>query len=1001
MTILSKHGPHDVVYLLDVSYEGLYAKLKEVLSQEELRLFAIPGRRTTEHFWFTEKEVAFKPFTRASQEEQNEAAIQLEVKKAAILQKLFTYPELTKYAEQLFRTPTESELLIVEDATTSKPYITLVQWGCRLARGDKQVNPLEKIINWPRPDHDQVTLELIHTDGEPIANAPFTVKYKSRNNPFTSNNKGEIALGRVKHGEEIFVWEGHAENGPETQSFEVVPGQEHYTLIFIYYHRFSIRVTDQEGQALPDIAIELAHADTKNSYRSGDDGIIWITDLALQKGHDIITLAEKGKRETAREYGFNRQTQELHFMIERTQYGHFTIQVLDKEDGQPVENYPLQLEYDGQSSTHQSGKNGQLIPAALPVGTEMTVIDGNNKHNNIIYTIKQGENTLIFRVKRPQPEIITVRLVNGKNDPIPDVPISFTMVGQTYHSTTNNQGECQVKRGIPDSEKYFTAQFALKTKHGKEKNYTRKVKFVSGQMDYTIKIKPFNWRWLLLLLLLLPLLLLIEFNKDVRVQTLKADTKMAVSNTDVHLAYIRYALYDKGRFFVADTIALQEITDSSGLATFNSLNYTLYSWVFHNLFRADVWTELACYEAEDANPRFHWVSGNDIIQLLLIDKIIALDFLVVDADDGEPLPDAGVIVYTDQSIIDSTLTGIDGKALFKRFPKCSPISIVSGHLDGYYPDTLKNVQITQYDGGQLTKRTLRLKPIKKKITFFVTDCRNGEPLPGARATITIEETTSNKSQSHRTNINGVGKGEYDDLHITKKLRIEVEKKYYKSGKMDKNISVGEFIKLPDSYRTICLEPLSNTIDFQNIDSLTQKPLAGVTNVVTVASPSGNRKDTIFSNKNGVFSIPDIEVGDKITIVATLDPTYYPNRHTIKEKDAQALLDDNAQQRIIPLTPVAPPCNTSSSGDSGKDYYLEEYNMGQSHGKFFFEYYTDSEPDMISVYCAKKQDISPANRIFGPVSSKVHTAEWIQLRCDIITVEVIGDTNWEYTVNCPN
>jgi hypothetical protein len=152
-----------------------------------------------------------------------------------------------------------------------------------------------------------------------------------------------------------------------------------------------------------------------------------------------------------------------------------------------------------------------------------------------------------------------------------------------------------------------------------------------------------------------------------------------------------------------------------------------------------------------------------------------------------------------------------------------------------------------------------------------------------------------------TNINGVGHGVYEDIHILKNIQIEATHDYFYPAELSRSYTVEEFIGLPDSLRTICLEPKNSSVDFMNIDSLSGAPLAGVENIVYVTNKRGERRDTLISNSNGIFTVAGISMGDTVSIESHNFPTHEVNDHKIRNLSFQELMDLNSEERKIPLT----------------------------------------------------------------------------------------------------
>jgi hypothetical protein len=436
--------------------------------------------------------------------------------------------------------------------------------------------------------------------------------------------------------------------------------------------------------------------------------------------------------------------------------------------------------------------------------------------------------------------------------------------------------------------------------------------FDKNTLEYTVKLKRNRWWWWLLLLLL-PLLLLIRFEKDVYVKTIDPTGRKVVSKTGVTFNYHQNFLYDSGSFLTDEMISLNKNTDSTGLVLFGKLKYSVYSWIFKHSSKALITSSGACFQGDTVILNFHSIINNDTILLKLKPSNITGDLKVVDADDMEPLPGAKVFIKSSISgflVIDSAIADAAGRVVFSKLPKCGIVEVALGSAEGYYSDSISNQEVKVLFKGKLCgDRILKLKPIRKPISFFVKDCKTKQGLAGVKAT--IDFSYLNKSVKSKvavvTNINGIGKGVYDSARVVANIHISGEKEYYKWGELLGNHKVKEFIDTTiysRKKRTFCLEPEPNSIEFINRDSTTNETISGVENYINIVDANNKTKVTnkiILSNSAGRFVV-GIESGDKVTIVSKKSPGYEENNYTIVNKDGIMLLNGGEEERTIKLKP---------------------------------------------------------------------------------------------------
>lgn len=427
----------------------------------------------------------------------------------------------------------------------------------------------------------------------------------------------------------------------------------------------------------------------------------------------------------------------------------------------------------------------------------------------------------------------------------------------------------------------------------KDVNYSKKFKFDNQTDEYTFQFKRrrFKWWWLLLLL---PLLLLIRCERTITVTTLDSDTKEAVQGAEVTLYYNSHFLLKDWKFFKNEPVKRTLTTDTEGKARFEKLPCSVYSYIFYCLSRVSLTAADPCHEPTSAIPYFHY-TWNQTIYMDKLREDVAI--MVVDDETSEPLPGAIVRIVTDEKA-DSAVTDASGRAMLRQVPHCADLSILNGSCYGYADTTRFNVPVSAL--GDIDEATLRLRPIKESIEFFVKDVETREPIPNATAVVTLTDPRSGARGSHTypTNVDGRGRGFYDEGFVLSKVDIKASKEHYKDSTLQGDYTVAQFKTLSEDERTVWLRPLPHTVYYQNIDSLTREPIAGVENVITVTDPAGNTTTyTEISNRNGKFPVSAKE-GSRIHIESR-----YPGYYYDKTTDVDSFTEE---EKIIEMTPIVTP-----------------------------------------------------------------------------------------------
>jgi len=440
----------------------------------------------------------------------------------------------------------------------------------------------------------------------------------------------------------------------------------------------------------------------------------------------------------------------------------------------------------------------------------------------------------------------------------------------------------------------------------------KKIQYSQNQTEYILKVrKRCKWCWLLLLLLL-PLLLLIPLKKDVKIKLVNSYDKSVIANVPINFEYVKRDLYnfDSSSFFtrfLLPTPASEEITNNEGIALFKDVKYSVYQWLFRKNDTARAWIKSNSCSNADSTYSFWDLKNKKESILFLETKLVDLEFTVVDNDDNnEPLPDALVYIKADVfSYFDSARSDLAGKVVFKKVPYCSNIQVI-GSKYGWYNDTIAGKLEDLYK----KEDTLFLKQEKEIIKFFVQDLYTKLAIVGAHGQLFFEAEEKQIGSDAITNINGIGKGVFENIHKIKKFKIEVNTQkqliFYNDTSTYEYlgyIKVDAWNKKNDDNKKIYLRPNPNPILFKNIDCTTGKGIANVINEVSIKKSNGkNELITVISDSEGNFSI-SAGIGDIVSIKSE-SKSICPNEYLPNDSAVQnALYDDlknNENKRKIPL-----------------------------------------------------------------------------------------------------
>lgn len=426
--------------------------------------------------------------------------------------------------------------------------------------------------------------------------------------------------------------------------------------------------------------------------------------------------------------------------------------------------------------------------------------------------------------------------------------------------------------------------------------YKKRFRYKDEQSEYTYQLKKTNWKWLWLLLLIPFLLLFVKCERDIKVCTIDELSKEVIPNVNVSISYQAHYMFKNGSFFWTESISESIKTDAAGEGVFEKLPCSVFSYIFYCLEKATYITADQCNNLRSNSDKslFHYTWRKN---LYMASKLEDLTITVKDKETDELLAGSVIVYSYEQSgrmYEDSVITSAAGTCTIKSLPRCAVLNIENARCYGY--EDSGKLQINVYKAiTDSDLATIRLVPLKLNFSYFVKNKFTKEPIPGALVEVVL--TSSNgkvvRGQSI-TNVDGKGIGAYKDAFVLADLQIKASKLHYKDGSLPKKYIVEDFAVLPDELRTIYLEPEPYMVEFQNVDSITGKPIMGVVNNICINAIDGRaRVLSEISNRNGIFYVKAME-GDEIKIDSELNP-YYEKKFTYVENFSKG--------EIIKLKPI--------------------------------------------------------------------------------------------------
>ena len=429
--------------------------------------------------------------------------------------------------------------------------------------------------------------------------------------------------------------------------------------------------------------------------------------------------------------------------------------------------------------------------------------------------------------------------------------------------------------------------------------------------------------------------------------------------------YATYYLFKDGRFFVNENVHKDVETDEDGNGRFTDLHCSVFSYIFYALSSATYNATEDCHKQAKVpeTSKFHYTWNKT---LNMIPKATDVDLTVVDRETAEPLAGSTIIYEFDlngRNRKDSIQTSAAGTCTIKNVPECGCVTLSRVCSYGYV-DTINLKMDVLTVLAYPDSAQVKLTPLKQRFSYFVKNKFTKEPVPGA--TVEIILTSSNGAVLRGksiTNVDGKGLGVYEDAFVLANIELKASKRQYKDGTLDKKYTVEQFVALPESGRTVYIEPEPYMEQFQNVDSITGVPVSGVKNDIQIKSISGKDESlNEISNRNGIFYVKAMK-GDRVEIHSDLLPYYIPKETIIKSfSDGEFI---KMQPKITDLTfrtidgetgELLPQCTLSFSSS------ISSINSPTSSGNGTFTIKNLYVGEIISIVASKNDYTTNSNKI---------------------------------------
>jgi hypothetical protein len=700
-----------------VNYTQLYNQLKVQLPGELSSLFAKPDIGVNYTVWLSDDfgaNAKLRLFSTLSEKEKNDAAAEIEDKKERIISILANSPVLSEHSENLFLIAEEDDIKIISDGT--KSMVVLCRWGSKSNIIRTPLNPLTVVMNRPCNNRSNVTLQAKYHDGDFVSNIELNVVYKGGTKSYQTDEYGRAELGRFLHGAELGVYLMY---GAEKRYFHhlIVDERTQYEVKIPRTGDALITVLNQDGISIPSAVLDIVYKNDKQNYKTNENGTLILENLEYGEIINIVakTIIQGREYNANAELHINQPQNVLTINLREPRPANLTIRTLDQNDN--VLSTAIVINSMGKTQDFITNDQGLLhLNALFEIGQILNIKAGEYNYELNGYKIKDKENEIILKISVPEPQRITVKLLDFNKQPLPGILIDFSSKNINEPRTTTNDAFCTFnKSDFLHNEKIKAGiHYPIKKKNGDVKTviYSKKFLFDKNKNEYVLQMRKRNWWWLLLLLI--PLLL-IQCEKQVPIRVLNAETNAGLEDVMVSMNYCQHNLFRPYRFFAFDETNFVDTTNKIGYVKFEKVNYSIFSLLFFNFTKANF---SALYQCHNPTATHYLYYLPDTVYLKVNDKEIKLNFLVVDKNTQNPLESAVVYLeYEDGNGKPKSRTNVtDSEGMIDFYiSRCAKNIKIKGRKSGYTDDEIEENKVSDLEGDLQDKRKLELEETKNEI----------------------------------------------------------------------------------------------------------------------------------------------------------------------------------------------------------------------------------------------------------------------------------------------
>lgn len=971
----------------DSNYKAVYEKIRMVLGAEAA-LFAQVRIADRLVKWLTNDDSAHYKSLKEATPEERDILLYIWAQKKQELTSLISRksPDL----ENILVIPDTDFIYYQEvgsagDIPAHRYSILITGWACSYAATDSGKDDTDNGVIMAPSTHQQVIVHFLDSEGQPIRNEAFVYKYVEKGvvREVHSDSDGS-------RDQSICLVGSHFEytykKTNQSRSFEVLRNVIDYTLKFSPFVSLNVTVVDQNDVVQPKVRIVAEYSG--QTFEMESDGLGKASlDKVLFQG-DGLYMHFEAAGQNCGDFEIRQSGNDFKLVIKTKEPFKPYLKVI--RQGQPVADYVVKVQAQSMNASYKTDPQG-IVPLSVADGEVMTVVSSENPELTKSYEVKESQSEYIFDITveevvppvTPEPPVEekpakVLKVVDSDGNPKPYYRLTLTHEGKVGTFLAGEDGAIVLPQEWP-AMTYFEAR---DEESGHQERYlleetVNEYVFVipSPKQIQDVYVRVID-----------------QYNSVVPGYGLivKIGENTMEGQTD-----------DNGRFRVGELEVETPFAVISRDNTSVYQNYVVEKGKDEYIFQITV----------DEGP----------IYVTLQDK----------APDHTPIPNAQLTLTNKAGEQFSHYTDSEGTIVVPRefFTDRQKVNVhteISGRnitdckfryekeMNHYYI-TLKNPfpwkQLLTLLALLLAFALLFVK-CNKDVTITAVD-KAGTPVEAADINYAYTESHilkngdwfySNQPLLYgQTDANGQVVFENLEYSVYSCIFHAFSKAFVAGQKADL-VGNGSYLFHWRKKYTLVLEAPATDLTIQVRRAVDDLPVEGAS-IVADVSDMTSRQVQLTTDTNGECRLAVNDWDGAIDVLVASKTGYSGNR--VADLDLDSIEDKYLIIYLEDIKRCSDQGADNGGGNQGSHAVLD-YDMGVAGGVFKFSYYTDSAPDVITVYDGSSVDYAAgkAKVIFhfdGATDTTMFTPEFVEMitfTSQTICVVVDNGTNWGYIVHCP-